>query len=110
MALNVNGTPMATDDDGYLVNMGDWSEAVADAIAHNENVQLTPAHWEIIHFLRDYYNEFQIAPAIRVMSKAVGRKLGPEKGTVDYLDGLFPGGAAKQGCKLAGLPKPTGCT
>ena len=60
-------------------------------------------------FLRDYYNEFQIAPAVRVLTKAIGKKLGPDKGNSQYLYELFPYGPAKQACKIAGLPKPTGC-
>jgi hypothetical protein len=68
---------------------------------------MTDQHWEVINFLRDYYNEFQIAPAVRVLTKAIGKKLGPEKGTSQYLYDLFPYGPAKQACKIAGLPKPT---
>jgi len=45
---------------------------------------MTDQHWEVINFLRDYYNEFQIAPAVRVLTKAIGKKLGPDKGTSQY--------------------------
>ncbi|MGE5142840.1 MAG: TusE/DsrC/DsvC family sulfur relay protein, partial [Acidobacteriota bacterium] len=93
----------------YLTNLSDWSEEVADAIAQQENVAMTPNHWEVVNFLREYYNEYQIAPAVRVLTKAIGKKLGPEKGNSKYLYELFPYGPAKQACKIAGLPKPTGC-
>ncbi len=109
MAIQMNGSTFDTDEEGYLVNLDDWSEDLANIIAKQENVDMTPNHWEVITFLRDYYNEFQIAPAVRVLTKAIGKKLGPEKGNSQYLYELFPYGPAKQACKIAGLPKPTGC-
>jgi len=72
-------------------------------------VNMTDQHWEVVNFLREYYDEYQIAPAVRVLTKAIGKKLGPEKGNSQYLYDLFPYGTAKQACKIAGLPKPTGC-
>ena len=63
----------------------------------------------VIEILREYYEEYQIAPAVRVLTKAIGKKLGADKGNSKYLYELFPYGPAKQACKYAGLPKPTGC-
>ena len=108
-AFDLNGKAYETDEEGYLVNLSDWNEDVAKFLAQEEKVDLTPNHWEVINFLREYYNEYQIAPAIRVLTKAIGKKLGPEKGNNKYLYELFPYGPAKQACKIAGLPKPTGC-
>ena len=109
MTLELQGKTYETDEEGYLTNLSDWSEEVADAIAQQENVAMTPNHWEVVNFLREYYNEYQIAPAVRVLTQAIGKKLGPEKGNSKYLYELFPYGPAKQACKIAGLPKPTGC-
>ena len=109
MAIEVNGTTYETDEEGYLINLADWNEDIAKTIAKTENVDLTPSHWEVVNFLREYYTEFQIAPAVRVLTKAIGKKLGAEKGNSQYLYELFPYGPAKQACKIAGLPKPTGC-
>jgi tRNA 2-thiouridine synthesizing protein E len=109
MAIEVSGKTLETDEEGYLVNLADWSEEVANQIAKSENVEMTPNHWEVVNFLREYYNEFQIAPAVRVLTKAIGKKLGADKGNSKYLYELFPYGPAKQACKIAGLPKPTGC-
>jgi TusE/DsrC/DsvC family sulfur relay protein len=108
-AIDLNGQAVETDEEGYLVNLSDWNEELAKQLAQGEKVELTPAHWEVINFLREYYQEFQIAPAIRVLTKAIGKKLGPDKGNNKYLYELFPYGPAKQACKIAGLPKPTGC-
>ncbi len=109
MALEVNGKSYETDEEGYLVNLVDWNEEVGKFLAQQESINLTEAHWEVINFLRDYYTEFQIAPAVRVLTKAIGKKLGADKGNSQYLYELFPYGPAKQACKIAGLPKPTGC-
>ena len=107
--IDVGGKALEVDEEGYLVDLNDWSEEAAEVLAKSENLELTENHWEVIHFLRDYYNEFQIAPAVRVLTKAIGKKLGKEKGNSKYLYELFPYGPAKQACKVAGLPKPTGC-
>jgi len=109
MAIEVADKTYETDEEGYLVNLSDWSEDVANHIAKSENIDMSPNHWEVVNFLREYYSEFQIAPAVRVLTKAIGKKLGPEKGNSKYLYELFPYGPAKQACKIAGLPKPTGC-
>lgn len=98
-----------TDEEGYLVNLDDWSVEVAEAMAAADGCPLEDAHWEVINFLREYYDEYEIAPAVRVLTKAIGRRLGKDKGNSRYLYTLFPYGPAKQACKYAGLPKPTGC-
>ena len=108
-AFDLNGKAYETDEEGYLLNLSDWNEDIAKFLAEQEKVELTPNHWEVINFLREYYNEYQIAPAIRVLTKAIGKKLGADKGNNKYLYELFPYGPAKQACKIAGLPKPTGC-
>ena len=108
-SIEVGGKTLETDEEGYLVNLSDWTEDVANVIAKTENVEMSENHWEVVNFLRDYYNEFQIAPAVRVLTKAIGKKLGPDKGNSKYLYELFPYGPGKLACKYAGLPKPTGC-
>lgn len=107
--LDVNGKAIEVDEEGYLVNLTDWSDDVANVIARQEGLDMSDSHWEVVNFLRKYYEEYQIAPAVRVLTKAIGKQLGPEKGNSQYLYELFPYGPAKQACKIAGLPKPTGC-
>jgi dissimilatory sulfite reductase related protein len=108
-SIDVAGKTLDTDENGYLIHWSDWSEDVARAMARTDNCELTPAHWEVIHFLRNYYDEYKIAPAVRVLVKAIGRMFGADKGNSKYLYNLFPYGPAKQACRYAGLPKPTGC-
>lgn len=109
MALEVGGQSVATDEEGYLENRDEWNEEIAAAIAVAEGLDMSDSHWEVVNFLREYYEEYQIAPAVRVLTKAIGKKLGKDKGNSKYLYELFPYGPAKQACKIAGLPKPTGC-
>lgn len=107
--IDVNGKQLEVDEEGYLTNLNDWTREAADVLALAEDATLTDAHWDVIDFLREYYDEYQIAPAVRVLTKAIGKKLGKDKGNSKYLYELFPYGPAKQACKYAGLPKPTGC-
>lgn len=107
--INVNGQDIEVDEEGYLSNLADWTKEIGEYMAKADDCPLSNDHWEIINFLREYYEEYQIAPAVRVLTKAVGKKLGKDKGNSKYLYELFPYGPAKQACKYAGLPKPTGC-
>jgi tRNA 2-thiouridine synthesizing protein E len=109
MPIEINGKTVETDEEGYLVNLSDWTEEIALKLAESEGLDMDENRWEVVNFLREYYNEYQIAPAVRVLTKAIGKKLGKDKGSSKYLYELFPYGPAKQACKIAGLPKPTGC-
>ena len=109
MDYEVDGHTVAADEEGYITNLSDWSKDLAEVIAKNENIDMDEEHWEVVNFLRDYYEEYQIAPAVRVLIKSVKKSMGPEKGNNKYMYELFPYGPAKQACKIAGLPKPTGC-
>lgn len=107
--LEVNQTRLETDPSGYLMDYTQWSEDVARAIAAKEKLILTELHWEVIYFVRDFYQEYKTSPAIRMLVKAMAEKFGAEKGNSRYLQRLFPAGPAKQATKLAGLPKPAKC-
>ena len=60
MALVVNGEEIAVDEEGYLEDLGSWTPEIAEAMAKDEDVELTDEHWDIINFLREYYEEYQI--------------------------------------------------
>lgn len=100
---------IALDENGFVVDLADWSESVAMQLAQREGLELTDQHWEIIYLLRRFYADFTIAPAMRVLIKQIKKELGAEKASSVYLLGLFPGSPAKISCKIAGLPKPTNC-
>jgi TusE/DsrC/DsvC family sulfur relay protein len=101
--FKLDGMEVEVDEDGFIQEPDKWSEELAAAIAVTEEVgELTEDHWKVINYLRGYYQQFGIAPMIRKLCKETGFQL-------KYIYELFPSGPAKGACKIAGLPKPTGC-
>lgn len=96
-------------DQGFLVNMGDWNQEVAEWLAETNHIQLQDTHWEIILYIRHYYQQYKHLPNARVFTKAIAKEFGEAKGNSRYLHQLFPEGPLKYACKLAGLPKPPTC-
>ncbi|MBD1581389.1 TusE/DsrC/DsvC family sulfur relay protein [Pseudoalteromonas sp. S16_S37] len=107
--LELNNQSIETDKQGYLLDHTQWSPELAPIIAEQEGIQLTAAHWEVVNFVRDFYEEYNTSPAIRMLVKAMAKALGEDKGNSMYLYKLFPKGPAKQATKIAGLPKPARC-
>ncbi|KRI00118.1 TusE/DsrC/DsvC family sulfur relay protein [Curvibacter sp. PAE-UM] len=107
--LLVKGRPVLTDSEGYLRNLGDWSEDFVRALAAHEELKLGDEHWAIIRYLREYYAEHGVQAQVRVMIKHFTELWGPERGNNHYLHELFPrGGPQKQGNRLAGLLRTKG--
>lgn len=88
------------DEEGFLVDLSDWNKEIAVEMAKGDDIELSEEHWDVINFLRDYFEEYQIAPAVRVLTKAIGKQFGKEKGNSKYLYSLFPYGPGKQGLSL----------
>lgn len=109
MQIHVDGNEIDLDQDGYLSNLNDWNELVAEVLAEQENISLSAEHWEIIKLLQEFYKEFELSPAMRALVKYTEKKLGSEKGRSIYLLQLFPPSPAKIASKIAGLPRPTNC-
>ena len=107
--LHVGDRTLATDGEGFLLDRRDWNAEVAAALADREHIELTPAHWEVIHLLQEYYDRFEHVPAMRALAKYVGQQLGPDQGRSLYLLKLFPGSPAKLAARIAGLPRPDHC-
>lgn len=101
--IEVDGTQVEIDEDGFMADPEHWFEGWAHYVAKQEGIgELTPRHWDVINFLKDYYARTGVAPAIRKLCKESGIPL-------KEMYELFPTGPAKGACKCAGLPKPTGC-
>lgn len=98
-----NGIDVPVDEDGFIQEPERWNEQLALALAGTDGVpSLTDSHWKVINYIRAYYKEFDIAPMVRKLCKETGFSL-------REIYELFPSGPAKGACKVAGLPKPTGC-
>ena len=107
--VNVQGRAVATDSEGYLRHLDDWSEDFARALAREEGLELTPAHWELIRFLREYYHEHGVQAQVRAMVRHFTDRWGPQRGSNHALHEMFPiGGPQKQGNRLAGLLRTKG--
>ena len=107
--LDVGGKRVETDSEGYLVDRNQWSEDFARVEAREEGLLLTPAHWEVIHFLREHYAERGVQAQVRVMIRHFTAAWGPERGSNHHLHEMFPrGGPQKQGNRLAGLLRTKG--
>ena len=105
----VNGKPIATDVEGYLKTLDDWSEDFAREQAKAESLELTEVHWQVIHFLRAYFEEHRVQAQVRAMIWHFAKVWGPKQGNNHYLHALFPiGGPQKQGNRLAGLLRTKG--
>lgn len=101
--ITLKGREFVVDEDGFLEDPDIWNEEVATCFAETEGIdELTEEHWKVINYLNGYYKQYGIAPMIRKLCKDTGYDL-------KKIYELFPSGPAKGACKLAGLPKPTGC-
>ena len=50
MPLELEGTKLAVDFEGYLVDPAQWNEQVAEELARQEHLVLTGEHWAVIRF------------------------------------------------------------
>ena len=105
MPYQLEDRTIDTDEEGYLLE-ADFDEAVVKAIAQAEGLQLTDDHWAVVRYLQDQYREHGHTPNYRAMLKDLAELL-PHHDSKTLYD-LFPGGPAKQGVRIAGLPKPFG--
>ena len=104
-ALAETATTMPERDaEGYLIEPDDWSEPIADLLAQEENITLNEDHWDAIRFMRDYYQEHQVAADARFVIKHLAERMGKE--AQKKLFELFPYGYVKQACKIAGMRRP----
>jgi TusE/DsrC/DsvC family sulfur relay protein len=99
----VAGKPVEFDQEGYMLNAGEWDEDVAAALAEEIGISpLTERHWEVINFCRSDFQVQGDAPTLRRITKVAGV---PTK----ELYQLFPKGPAKKVAYVSGLSKPSGC-
>ena len=99
----LGGQEIEVDEDGFIQEPGKSNKEVAEDLAKTEDAYpMGEEAWRLVNYLRDYYIKFEIAPPVRMLTKQT-------KLDLKRIYELFPGGPAKGACKIAGLPKPTGC-
>ncbi len=86
------------DVQGFLIDPSEWDElfAINKSFEMKMPEYLTPAHWKIIHFLRNKYQETKTVPTIYETC---------EENDIDLecLEKLFPDGYHRGAVKIAGL-------
>ncbi len=71
MAVNVNGKSLETDEEGYLLDPSEWDEGVAHKIAEGEQLEMTAERWNVVNFVREFYEANHSVPEARVLLKAM---------------------------------------
>jgi TusE/DsrC/DsvC family sulfur relay protein len=84
---------------GFLEDFDQWNERFAELVADKWNLPqgLTSKHWEVIHFLRNYYKTTNNIPTVYEVCQAHNLDLAD-------LGKLFPEGYRRGACRAAGLP------
>ena len=111
MQAEVNGKPIELSEAGWVENLEEWTPALAEQIAITENVgELNQAHWDIINEVRTYFHDNGSVCEPRNFTKLMKKEYGKDRSSQKYIYSLFPTGLVKCANKIAGLPKPKGCS
>jgi dissimilatory sulfite reductase related protein len=106
MAIELQDRTLPTDEEGYLVNPDDWTPEVAERVAEEEGIALGDEHWAVIQFIRDHYDEHQVAVDARFVIRFLEEEFGYGDKAHNHLFELFPYGYVKQACRIAGMRRP----
>ena len=75
MIIEINGEVIPATVSGFLENIEDWPETVAEQIAEQEAIVRTDRHRDLIGFLRDeFLNNSGNQPNTRHIVKALSKK------------------------------------
>ncbi|MFO1326782.1 MAG: TusE/DsrC/DsvC family sulfur relay protein [Rubrivivax sp.] len=94
----------AVDDEGYLVDPDDWTEAWAERTARALGIELQDEHWSVIRFMREQQHEHQVTPDARHAMRHLEQRH-PGRGRQRLFE-LFPYGYVAQCCRIAGMRRP----
>jgi TusE/DsrC/DsvC family sulfur relay protein len=101
------GLEINRDIEGYLTDPEAWDEDIASELAAEEGLELTAEYWPVLHFMREYWREHQVAPDVRhVVEFLIQQNSIDKKEAKNQLFRLFPYGYVKQACKIAGMIRP----
>ncbi len=111
MEAQVNGQTIQLSEAGWLENLDEWSPELAEVIAGNEKIsELTQEHWDIVNLAREYFHDNGVVAEPRAFSKLMKQRYGKDRSDQKYIYSLFPTGLIKCANKVAGLPRPKGCS
>ncbi len=111
MQAEVNGKVIELSEAGWLLNLDEWNEDLAAEVAINEKIgELSQEHWDIINLAREYFQDNGKVAEPRAFSKLMKQKFGKDRSDQKYIYSLFPTGLIKCANKVAGLPRPKGCS
>lgn len=94
------------DQDGFLLDAGDWTPRLAAQLAAEEGLALTEERWHVVSYIRDHFDLERRIPERRLLLTHLRREWALSQVTPGYLYQLFPRGYAWQACKIAGMPRP----
>ena len=111
MQAEVDGKIIKLSEAGWLENLDEWSEGLAAQVAINEKIsELTQEHWDIVNLAREYFHENGAVCEPRNFTKLMKEKYGKDRSSQKYIYSLFPTGLIKCANKVAGRPRPKGCS
>ena len=108
-SLEFEGKMYPTDAQGFLLKRLSWNEGLGETMAAQDGIRLTAEHWHIIHYFREYYEDYNVPPPMRMVMRVFNKAFGEDNANSRYLHALFPGGPTRDASKYAGLPKPKNC-
>ncbi len=97
------------DQDGHLLDYTVWNEQVAQELAQSLELELTAWHFEVLHAVRQFYQQFGHSPATRPLIKFLMKTVSPEINNAVLQEKFNTGLVARQLSRLAGIPKPANC-
>ena len=98
----INGKSITVNDEGFLTKYDEWNEDLAKVLAANIGIDLTDAHWKVIHFLREDFKAQGETPTTRRVQQVAGIPIKEQ-----FV--LFPKKPGRKMSYIAGVPKPHGC-
>ena len=97
------------DQDGHLLDYTVWNEQVAQELAQSLELELTAWHFEVLHAVRQFYQQFGHSPATRPLIKFLMKTVSPEINNAVLQEKFNTGLVARHSSRLAGIPKPANC-
>jgi tRNA 2-thiouridine synthesizing protein E len=95
------GVNVDVTEEGYMTDSSQWNKDVAEAIATEQDVELTEKHFEILDYIRN-----KVASGATLTIRGINKS-----GVVNAKEfyQMFPGAPLKKSTMIAGVPKPESC-